>query len=174
MKNLLLLPLKKKLMIGGAVVVLAAGGVTAALNQPSSAGADDSPLVQQVQHNTDELANHDARITNTENDVKDLQDKTGTPPSTTRVYVPVVSSSSQPVDQGSTSSGGTTQPAPQQTPVTVASSSINFGGQYDGYCTLTYTDGSRAYVQATMTTTQNGNSQSAQDNCQSFVGQAKS
>lgn len=168
MKQLLLLSLKKKLLIGGAIVALSAGGVTAALNTPQSSGADTSPLVEQVQHNTDELANHEARISNTENDVKDLQDKTGTPPSTTRVEVPTVSTPAPTASVSET----TTAPA-TPAPVVVKESNINVGGQYDGYCTLIYSDGTSTHVKATLTTIVNGAFSSVRDNCASFIGQTK-
>lgn len=170
--RIIALSFRKKLIVSGAVVALAAGGVTAALNQPATTGADTSPIVQQVNHNTDELANHEGRITNTENDVKDLQNKTGTPPSSTRIVVQAVTTpaASSPVTDPT--------PAPTSPPsgpvaVTVAGSGLIVGGQYDGYCLLTYTDGSKDYAKATLTTTHDGNNSSTSDNCNSFVGQAK-
>lgn len=159
------LTLKKKLITGGVVIALAAGGVTAALNSPQTTGADTSPVTTQLQQHSDELANHEARITNTENDVKDLQDKTSTPPSSTRVEVPVYI----PAPAVTQSSPSVTAPAP----VTVTGSGLMIGGQYDGYCILTYSDGSKDYVKATLTTTTSGNSSSSVDNCNTFIGQNK-
>jgi len=174
MKNLLLLSLKKKLIISAAAVILTSGGVAASLHTPQEVGADTSPIIQQVQRNTEELNNHDARIANAENDIKDLQDKTGTPPSTNTVYVPAVITPAP-----TTPITDPISPAPATAPVTpapiiVKSSGLIIGGSYDSYCLLTYSDGSIDHVKANITVTTNGNQSSAQDDCQSFVGQVKS
>jgi len=77
-----------KLAVAGAVIILGgAAGTAALISQPTSA-TDTTPTEQQVDKNTSELANHEARITNTENDVKVLQDKTETPPSSQSVSAP--------------------------------------------------------------------------------------
>lgn len=57
-----------------AVTIGAVSGVAAISSSPQTAGADDSPIVQQ-------LSDHERRLKNTENNVKDLQTNTGTPES---------------------------------------------------------------------------------------------
>jgi len=163
------LALKKKLLVGGVIVALAAGGVTAALNQPQSTGADTSPLTQEVDRQGQELSNHEARITNNESDIKNLQNNTGTAPSANRESVPYVSSTTQTL----VSAPNTPTVSPASAPAVVTKSNLLIGGQYDGYCQLTYSDGSQSYSKATLTTTGNGNSGNTEDNCASFIGQQK-
>lgn len=158
--------MRKRLLIASVLLGSGLGTGVAALSSPQSSGADTSPIVQQVNHSTDELANHEARITNTENDVKDLQDKTGTAPSPANKPAPTINTppAAQPVADA----------APVSPPsITIVASAIVMGGQYDGYCHLTYSDSSTGYTKATLTTTTSGNSSSTGDNCQSFIGQVK-
>lgn len=123
-------PTKKNILIVSSALVLAVGGATFALSRPTTTGADTSPLVQQVQHDSDRIDNHEARITNTENDVKDLQNKTDTSPSVIRVPVPVVTSTSP--------TQALSAPAPAQVTVS-AVAQVKNGNDTD--CKLTYTDG---------------------------------
>jgi type II secretory pathway pseudopilin PulG len=158
------LPSKKILLSTAVLVAMSGGALTAALDQPQKTGADTSPLVQQVQHNTDQLNNHEARISNAENDIKSLQDNTQTPPSTTRTVVEQVTTPapSQPV----------TQPTPPA-PVTVTKSDFS-GDNTSGVCNLTYSDGTTAQVAAVITASDGGFKVTIySNNCDSFVGQAK-
>lgn len=164
---------RKSLIITSSILMLGLGIVAAAsLSRSQPTGAATSPIVQQVNHNTDELANHEARITNAENNISTLQGNTNTAPSAVNTSVPAVSTpaAAEPV----------TDPAPAPAPVdntpkpvTVVHSGLIVGGSYDGYCSLTYSDGSQAYILATMTTATDGNNSSTTDNCSSFVGQTK-
>ena len=116
--------MKKKLLLITPVMLLATIGVATALSNPEPTKATDSPLVQQVD-------NHEARITNTENDVEDLQTKTNTPPSTTRVNVPSVTTSvSTPTEP--------TVPPPSVLVVAYEKIPVN---DTDIDCQLTYSDG---------------------------------
>lgn len=121
MRNLLSLPLKHKIVTGGVVVAMAAGGVTAALSQPQSTGADTSPLVQQVNHNTEQLDNHEDRISNNERDVKDLQNKTSTSSNSSNVTPRSVNTapSSQPVTNNDLGQAPAQAPAPTPDPRTI-------------------------------------------------------
>lgn len=81
------------------------------------------------------LENHEARISNTEKDVTDLQANTNTPPSSDRVEVPpppavVVQQTEQ----------ATQIPEPEPVVVT-AYEVINIEGSEDQDCKLTYSDG---------------------------------
>jgi hypothetical protein len=100
-----------------------------ALNSPSSTGAADSPLVTQVDDNTKKLDNHEARISNTESDVKDLQNKTNTAPSTNHVAVP----NSTPSASNPATPSPVTVTAYEQQPID-GSENVN--------CRYTYSDGS--------------------------------
>lgn len=160
---------KKTLIITGAILAFATTAGAGALILPQTSGADTpSPIVQQVNHNTDQLANHEARITNTENNVKDLQTKTNTPPSNTNTVVHDVTVPAAPMPV----TDPTPTPPPAPMPVTVAKSGYLGPGTiigHEGDCLLFYTDGTQGYITATVTV-QNG---STTDNCQSFVGQPK-
>lgn len=118
---------KITLAAAGAIVVGVLGGV-AAMNNPAPTKATDSPLVQQVDSQSKELDNHEARITNTENDVKDLQNKTGTPPTSNKVNVPPVTAPAQ-----------TQQTTPQTIIVASFEQIDEGGGNMD--CKFTYSDG---------------------------------
>jgi hypothetical protein len=80
---------KQAVIITGAIVIGGAvAGVSALTSSQPTSASGTTPIEQQVDKNTSELANHDARITNNENDIKDLQSNTGTPVSTNNVAVP--------------------------------------------------------------------------------------
>lgn len=122
---------KKIVVAVVASTLIATAGVSAvAVNQATGADSEP-PIVQEVHQQGEQLENHEARITNAENDISDLQENTNTAPSTNRVEVPVVSStpSSNP------------DPEPTPAPVTVVSfQQIGVGGgDYD--CKYTYSDG---------------------------------
>lgn len=136
---------KKHYIVTGVLVVgLAAGGLVAALNQPQQTGADTSPLTTEVDRQGQELSNHEARISNLENNQKDIQNNTNTPASSTQVSVPaantkqtVVSTPSQPSDSS------TPDPTPSPTIITIVSYSkgqIDPQGHY--VCHLVNSDGS--------------------------------
>lgn len=86
------LHLNKKTVTILLILSVAAGvGVSALTTSQPTGASDEPPIVKEVHHQREVLNNHEARITNTEGDVRDLQNKTQTPPSVTRVEVPVVS-----------------------------------------------------------------------------------
>ncbi len=140
-----------KTMLAG----IAALGLTATLTAvsfiPRGANGefDLTALQQQVQDNTDQLKNHEARISNTEKDVRDLQSNTNTPPASDKTSVPPVTSST-PTGTGQTPNtppAGSTQPT---TPVLVSTrktvvenGSIGGAGApyYDVVCFYTYDSG---------------------------------
>jgi hypothetical protein len=153
---------KQKIISAGVLVALVGVGGAAALNAPQSTGADTSPLVQEVDRQGQELDNHEARITNTESDVKDLQNKTATSPATTRVVVP---------SANTTPTATSTNSAPA--PVTVTKSSYSFNTDGESFCNLTYSDGTKSQVVATVTAHTVGDVTESQDNCASFIGQLK-
>lgn len=159
----------RKLLIGSGIIISVATATSFALTQPVTTGADDvPPLVQTVQRHDEQLANHEARITNTENDVKDLQGNTNTPPSTQRVEVPIVVTEKAPVV-----SEPQAEPTPAE-PVKVTNSTLQYGGEFNGYCAVTYSDGSKGNIKATITITDHGDGQkSSSDNCADFIGQPK-
>jgi hypothetical protein len=51
---------------------------------------DPTSLITQTQHNSEQLANHEARISNNENDIKALQSATNTAPAANPTPVPTV------------------------------------------------------------------------------------
>lgn len=113
----------KKLLLTSAVLIATASGIAYSATRPISADSD-LPLV--VQHQQQQLDNHEARITNVEGDVKDLQSNTNTKPSSDKVTVPSVS------------------PAPAATPeqpkVTITAWELVPEGNNER-CNLTYSDG---------------------------------
>lgn len=125
--------MKKKFVIAIASIAilsgLVIGGVTA--NQGSADDPTAPDLMPQVTAQQTQIDNHEGRITNTEGDVRDLQNRTNTPPSTTRVEVPVA----QPTPP-------VPAPTPQPTPVTViAFEQIPVVNSENVDCKLTYSDG---------------------------------
>lgn len=119
----------KKTAIITFVTILALAGGVFALNNPQPTKAVDSPLVTQVDNQGKQLANHEARISNTENDVKDLQTNTNTAPSSNRTAVP--DAAPQPTPQ---------TPVLPPAPITVSAFEIIPSGP-NSDCKLTYTDG---------------------------------
>lgn len=83
--------MKKKLILATVLISgLIVGGIYA--NQGQADPVFTPEGVQQELTNHDErLDNHEARLTNVENDVKDIQTNTNTPPSTKKQEVPTVS-----------------------------------------------------------------------------------
>ncbi len=120
--------MKKKIIFISVIVVLGLIAGISLVSKPQNAKAVDSPLTTQVDQQNKELANHEARITNTENNVQDLQANTNTAPSKTQMTVP------------STAEPSTPAPAVAPTPVTVVSyRAIPVGESTD--CEYTYSDG---------------------------------
>lgn len=120
--------MKKKLILTTVASVLTIGAVSGAValnSTPQKTGADTSPITTTLQQQQDELNNHEARITNTENNVQAVASKTGT---TTTV-----------VEQVPTPSLQTTAVAP--TPVIVTAYE-KLAPDSDGTidCKLTYSD----------------------------------
>lgn len=112
---------------------LSVGGLTLTKGDATD---DPTQIAQVVAHQGEVLDNHEARITNTENDVKDLQSNTNTPPSTTRVSVPTPS---QPAP--TPTSDPTPAPTPQPAPVTVvAYEQIPIENSENIDCRYTYSD----------------------------------
>lgn len=120
--------MKKRLVLTTGVLIIGSIIGVAALQNPESTTAVDSPIAQEVDRQGQVLNNHEGRITNTENDVKDLQSNTGTPPSVTRVEVPAQPPSA---------------PAPIQPPITIVGYEvIPIPGSENKDCKYTYSDGS--------------------------------
>jgi hypothetical protein len=119
----------KKAVIVSSVLLIGITTGIAVLNGPQPTKAVDSPLTTQVDQQSKELANHEARITNTENNVKDLQTNTNTTPSTNQVAVPDATPTPTP-----------TAPVVEPTQVTVVSyKQIPVDNGTD--CEFTYSDG---------------------------------
>ncbi len=127
--------MKRALLIIPLVSGLIIGGVTMTKGQADNV----PPIVQEVTHQGEVLENHEARITNTENDVKDLQTNTQTAPSPTRVVVNEVTTppASQPLY-----TEPVTQPTPEPAPPVVVTSYRKIVvDEYQTDCELTYSDG---------------------------------
>ena len=108
---------------------LVVGGVTISKGE---AAMDWLGLEQKIQQQDEQLGNHEARITNTEEDVSKLQENTNTPPSDNKVPVPVVSPA--PTESA---------PAPEQTqaPITVTSvSQLPANAEGKTMCVWTFSD----------------------------------
>lgn len=117
------------LSTAGTVLIAGAIGATVALNQPEKTGADTSPITTQLDSQSKELANHEARITNNENNISALDKNTGTP-TTTIVDVPSQAPATTVPD-----------PAPAPTPVTVTAFQQVPLTDGNTDCILTYSDG---------------------------------
>jgi hypothetical protein len=144
--------MKKTLIITGLALGVAATGISASmiLNGFANGEWDLPGLQQQVQHNTEQLSNHEARIQNAEANVKQLQDNTSvTPP--TQQTVPTVATPEAPQLTQSTSTAAVATPAsvvatvPDVTPTAPTFVSFSFHtdpGTCNEYETDTYSDGS--------------------------------
>lgn len=100
----------KLLFLSAAITILGSVGVSALERQTIAVAEFDLAGLNQVVQNHDErLDNQDARLTNVEGDVSDLQTSTNTPPKTNTVYVPGVQTP-QPAPQPASTS--TPPPAP--------------------------------------------------------------
>lgn len=118
----------KKLLIGSTILIGLSTATSFALTSPMNLEAE-SDLPVKVQKHQEQLDNHEARITNVEADVADLQTNTNTAPSVQRVEVPVPVA---PVP--------TPEPTPEPVPVTVVSyRQIPDGENTD--CEYAYSDG---------------------------------
>lgn len=151
----------KKLIISSIVLITLATATSFALTSPTELGAE-SDLPVKVQHQQEQLDNHEARLTNLEADVSDLQDRTNTPPSVQRVEVPIVNNTSL------------AEPTPEPKPVVVVSSNfiVNLGN--GGNCEVVYSDGSKSQKPSNGTTTEHQDgSQGYDDNCDEYVGQIR-
>ena len=126
---------KRPTLITAAVVIALAGGIALAAS-PEPSKATDSPVATKLNEHDDKLANHEARITNVENDVKVVQDKTATAPSDKRVDVPAVPTNNQ--EQGGVSIS-TRVPEPKPTVVSFEEVPVD---NLNTDCKLTYSDGS--------------------------------
>lgn len=119
------------LAIATTVSGLVIGGAYA--TQGEAVTTDPVVIVQTLKHQGEVLDNHEARITNTENDVKDLQGHTATQPSPNNKVAPAVVTPAPPLD---------TSPDPTPAPVVVtAFEQIPIVGSENINCKLTYSDG---------------------------------
>jgi len=99
--------MNKRIILSGVAVFLlsVAGTVAYAANRPTAtAGAATSPIQQTLQDQSDELADHEARLANAENNIQTLGTATGTtvttpPAKTTTTTSPT---STEPTDEPST------------------------------------------------------------------------
>lgn len=174
MKILQGISVKKKLVGSAVVIALATVGVTTAMSNPQSGGADTSPLVQEVQHQGEVLNNHEDRITNTEKDVSDLQNKTSTSPSSDRAVVRnVTTPSANPASDPVFTPAPAPVPQPSQ-PVTVVGAGLAIDHTGTNSCKLTYSDGSTGSAAATGEAITNPDgSQSYDGHCRDYLGQVK-
>lgn len=159
---------KKKLIIGISSVAILSGLVIggALANNGSATGSTPPDLTPQVTAQQSQLDNHEARITNTESDVKDLQENTSTPPSTNKTSVPATQSAPviQPVSE--------TPPTPE--PVKAISSNPVMNADGNNYCNVTYSDNSQARKPITFKVIDYGSGHSGQyDNCSDYIGTLK-
>jgi hypothetical protein len=127
----------KRKYLATIVSAIALSTIAVGATQYNKSGAsDEPPIIQEVKHQGEVLDNHETRITNTENDVKDLQDKTSTPPSINNKPAPAVVTPSPAVVAPPTPT-----PAPVIPPVTVTSFLQVPVGDMRIDCTITYSDG---------------------------------
>lgn len=135
--NLGIMNISKKLLIPVASVVLLSGIVAGGITLNKTGASSEPPIVQQVQHQGEVLDNHEARITNAENNITDLQNKTNTPSSTNNTQPPAVVT---PAAAPSVTPDQT--PAPTPTPVTLTTfAKIPLANSQDVDCSVVYTDG---------------------------------
>jgi hypothetical protein len=128
---------KSTVSLATLLIGIVVGGATLIRSNAETSPTTPAPSVQTVQaqndHQESVLDNHEARITNTESDVKNLQANTNTEPSVVRVEVPVVTTEPVPTPE---------PPAPEPEPITVVSwEKIPVEGTEDIYCKYTYSDG---------------------------------
>lgn len=125
--------LSKVIIVSSLVLVLGGGfGIS-----KSQAAMDWIGLEQKLEEQDSQLDNHEARITNTEEDVNDLQENTNTPPSDNKVSVPPATSISPDVEVEPT-------PAPEQVVVTSVSL-LPTSPEGKTTCMWSYSDGSNSH-----------------------------
>lgn len=123
---------KKAAILATSVITLGAlGGTAATVQNKPSAGADTSPIVTT-------LDNHETRIKNAENNIKDLQVKTNTPASTGNQTVPVVNTQTSDTSAATTISTPVTD-TPEPVVVTAFREIVLDNDTSD--CEYTYSDG---------------------------------
>lgn len=162
----------KKLLIASATLLTITGTMSYMANKPTAKADDVPPIVQEVTRHKEELDNHEARISNVESDVKDLQKNTSTAPSSTKQSVPQVTTQSVPTEQLAA------QPTQTSQEVKVVSSSFTIDVQGNHYCSLVYSDGSTGQAPENGTTKtytdENGQTHTSyDDHCRDYIGQTK-
>lgn len=124
--------MKKKIIFSAVTLAILGSAIGSSIVMKQGQATDVPPIIQQVQHNTEQLDNHEARITNAENNIKDLQNKTSTPESPANTPLPVVTT--PPPTQSIT-------PVTQPTPITIVAFEQIPNGDSEIDCKLTYSDG---------------------------------
>lgn len=102
-------------------------------------------LNQQVQRHDEQLTNHEVRIKNNENDVKDIQDKTATPPSSNNTEAPQVvtvapEQTEKPAETAPSPAPPPTPPAEPEPVVVESYRKIEIENTENVDCELTYSD----------------------------------
>lgn len=140
--------MKKSIYIPLVIATLGCGIIlTMSLQTETGAEFDLPGLNQQVQRQGEQIDNHEARITNNENDISDLQDNTSTPPRSSRVDVPSVTTPPAEPLPASSETEPTPQPEPEPEPEPIVVVSYEQVPMNTGYnnedmdCKLTYSDG---------------------------------
>lgn len=121
------------------IPVLLVTVIAMTLAQPEPGKAELPDVADQLVLINAILKNHEARLTNSEADLKELQSSTNTSPSTTRVIVEQVDS--PPVTTPATDVVSE-PPASKPEPVSKEKRVEKEGGMYYTYCDYTYPDGS--------------------------------
>lgn len=160
----------KKLLFGTASTL--AITLVSILNVASTTTADFDELgiQQELRNHGEQLDNHEDRITNTEADVRVIQEKTATPPAETRVIVREVST---PRAEQKTDTQAIVEPEPTPEPQTIvvkSTSKVEGESPIFYYCDLTYSDGIKSSILVGKTS---DNSLVIHYNCDSYVGRPK-
>jgi hypothetical protein len=157
--------LKKALLT---IPIFAIVGAVGAFTLPEhTAKAVDSPLITEVQHQQEQLNNHEARITNVENDVNGLHDATGAPKPVSNITVTEVSTPEVPVEQFSSAT-----PTVEDTTVRVTEGVMRVEADGNYFCDLTYSDGSTESIHQGQVFSFMGKPV-VPGNCDKYIGQAK-
>lgn len=131
--------MKKPIIIGLVTTALISGLVVGGVKMNKTNADVEAPIVTEVRHQGEVLDNHEARLTNVEGDVSELQTNTNTSPSSNRQSVPAVAT---PSSTQSLSAPAPAPDTPEPTSVTVvAFEEVPVEGSEDMDCKLTYSDG---------------------------------
>lgn len=132
-----------KALVGSIAALGIASIVVLNISSRSNADLDTVTIGQELQSHEEQLNNHEDRISNTEADVKVVQEKTDTAPSTERVVVREVTNRvTSPSPSPTPTTNDPEQQPKEQQKITITSYKVlDVENSEDKDCEITYSDG---------------------------------